>query len=708
MGRRTSPRPRPRSRRRCECSIGPPIDREDDGEVLSTLIRLGAQERLLRPDQLGDVLQFPIDRDIWRMLAALLRRSRHAAQAGRDRRPNGRSAGVRRGGGDLRSRSDLDHPAEDPGSGDRSHPRPASANRGRRRLAGRAVPRRRSVPSAAAGSRTRIRHRSSVPSTFTSRPLAAASGGDRTGGRPRRTCAAMQLGRMRRRRTTKTRAPKNERAFNFTSGEPTTVDQQEVMASLQALADTAGDQERRRREPRRLQELPARAAGVAAAHSVLAVAAGGHHAARRDRDDGRLRSLPGANLHRVHVGHAGSVLQGIPAHRVLPDPDLRPAADPLLHVVELRVRHEVTLYTTSPFALTCPPCKPVIAPPHWVLAMAVGNTSLAAVRGTSVALQPTTNASNRGLTSGGAPFGGYIRLRFEFDNTLRTDLNVKFYRVRWRKIGSGNPFVDLTEDVWRHYAHMVGTTLMIEPYKLGPQPVGGTANLYEIPPALPPAGQWSIPDAVVDTTSAAFTSASLAPAGGGEGDYQFELTLFDAAGAAVNANALGHQLRRADHARPDVDDPDRERRRRSVSSRRADDLIYRLHVDNNPCNAALQPPDINGIDLGRSLRPAPLQSRRLGHAALERIASAPVRHVRAHGRGGARRRCRRRSPRPASSRRRRARTTIRTRSRRCSARARSPASPRPCRSYAMATDGWSRQSQYDRHAIQAFALAQAA
>ena len=46
--------------------IGPPIDREDPGEVLSTLIRLGAQERLVRPDQRGAILHFPIDRDLWR------------------------------------------------------------------------------------------------------------------------------------------------------------------------------------------------------------------------------------------------------------------------------------------------------------------------------------------------------------------------------------------------------------------------------------------------------------------------------------------------------------------------------------------------------------------------------------------------------------------------------------------------------------------
>src|SRR5262245_58852769 len=45
--------------------IGPPIDREDEGEVLSTLIRLGAPERMVRPDQPGDALQFPIDRNTW-------------------------------------------------------------------------------------------------------------------------------------------------------------------------------------------------------------------------------------------------------------------------------------------------------------------------------------------------------------------------------------------------------------------------------------------------------------------------------------------------------------------------------------------------------------------------------------------------------------------------------------------------------------------
>jgi hypothetical protein len=251
---------------------------------------------------------------------------------------------------------------------------------------------------------------------------------------------------------------------------------------------------------------------------------------------------------------------------------------------------EVTLITTSPFAVTCPPCQPVIAPRHWVLAMAVGNTSLAAIRGTSAALQATTDGSNIGLTGGGAPWGGDLRLRFEFDNTLRTDLNVRYYRVRYRHVGTANPFQDVDETVWRHYAHWVGPTLMIEPYKIGPQLVGGTPNLFEIPPALPPVGQWIIADAVVDTTSALFHSGTFAPAGPGDGLYEFELTLFDGAGTAVNATTLG--ISYVVPTTLDLTTTIPTVNATTLGLVTAGRLIYQLHVDNNVCAAALQPPAI--------------------------------------------------------------------------------------------------------------------
>jgi hypothetical protein len=364
---------------------------------------------------------------------------------------------------------------------------------------------------------------------------------------------------------------------------------------------------------------------------------------------------------------------------------------------------EVTLITKNPFALTCPPCKPVIAPPHWVLAMAVGNTSLADVRGTSTALQPTTNASNRGLTGSGAPFGGYIRLRFEFDNTLRTDLNVRYYRIRWRKLGTLNSYITLTEDVWRHYAHMVGTTLMIEPYKLGPQVVGPTPNLYEIPPALPPVGQWSIPDAVVDTTSAAFPSVALAPAAGGEGDYRFELTLFDAGGNVVNANALGinYVIPTTLDLTATIPTADASLLGLVTASGR---LIFQLHIDNNPCEAALAPPDIAGsmsADPCGLLRYEPGDSLTLHWTASHPYQFATFRHAVVRGL----------TELPAPI------TTSGT------------VTPAPgthsdthavsdllgtctiagfaeiVSVWAMATNGWSRQRQYDDHALQGFALA---
>jgi len=257
---------------------------------------------------------------------------------------------------------------------------------------------------------------------------------------------------------------------------------------------------------------------------------------------------------------------------------------------------EVTLITTSPFALTCPPCPPVIAPRHWVLAMAVGNTSLAAIRGTGSDLAPTTDSSNIGLTDTGSPFGGTLHFRFEFDNTLRSDLNVRYYRLRWRNVGSGNPFVDIQSTELRHYGHWVGSSFQIEPYKLGTQPVGGSVNLFEIPPALPPIGQWLIADAVVDTSSATFASAAFAPPAEA-GMYEFELTLFDGAGVQVNANTLGigYRIPKTTDLTTTIDTNDAAALG-LVTGGGA--LVFQLHVDNNVCSAHIDAPILDGVPAG--------------------------------------------------------------------------------------------------------------
>lgn len=220
----------------------------------------------------------------------------------------------------------------------------------------------------------------------------------------------------------------------------------------------------------------------------------------------------------------------------------------------------VTLVTANPWARTCSPCPPVIAGKNWVLFTAIGNTSLKAIYGGGAT---GTSGTNLGLLQGGKPWGGMLRPRLDFDNALRESLGVKFYQLSWRK-GMAGDFTPLNRDVFRHYAHMVGSDLVLDSYKLGPNHmvVGGQQlELYEIPPALPPGGgQWSIANAVLDTENGEFDSVAfsegLAFADDGSpvagtvdesGLYQIKLDLYDAAGNQIVIAAKG-----IDYYVPDV------------------------------------------------------------------------------------------------------------------------------------------------------------
>ncbi len=266
---------------------------------------------------------------------------------------------------------------------------------------------------------------------------------------------------------------------------------------------------------------------------------------------------------------------------------------------------EVTLYTKHPLAMTCAPCPPVIAPNNWGLVMAIGNHPLSLIRGTGQTLQGTTNTTNIGLTNGDAPFGGYLRLRIEFDNSLRDDLNVKFYRVSWRK-GSSGAFTPLTDECHRHYTHEIGGDLVLEVLPLGPQVVNGAPNLFEIPPALPPIGQYSFPDLREDLTNGKFPSNNFAPGinpptipTDQSGKFQLKVDLFDSAGARVNITTKGINYRvptstdlsstinTADAATLGlVQDEDGD----GFKS-----FIMTLHIDNNVCTANIAAPKINNI-----------------------------------------------------------------------------------------------------------------
>ncbi|MFM9433112.1 hypothetical protein ACFDR9_000141 [Janthinobacterium sp. CG_23.3] len=219
---------------------------------------------------------------------------------------------------------------------------------------------------------------------------------------------------------------------------------------------------------------------------------------------------------------------------------------------------EVVLVTAHPLAHACPPCPPIVAPNNWVLFMAIGNTSVWRIHGANDSTRvgaPGHDPAKLGLLDGGAPWGGTLRPRLEFDTSLRSDLGVFYYRVSYKRATEvETEWRPSTEAVSRHYAHEVGGDLILEQYPLGPQSVGTSAHLYKIPPGLPPLGQWSIPNAVLDTQNAVIPTTAVAPgvpfddngvALGADqgGPWQIKVELFDAAGNLVDPEALGIKWR---------------------------------------------------------------------------------------------------------------------------------------------------------------------
>jgi hypothetical protein len=256
---------------------------------------------------------------------------------------------------------------------------------------------------------------------------------------------------------------------------------------------------------------------------------------------------------------------------------------------------EIRLHTTSPFAVACPLCPPVIAGQYWVLAMAVGNTSFAQIHGTGDSLSSPTTASNLGLLDQGtdlAPFGGSLRFRFEFDDLIRSDLGVDHYLVSWRRVGTSNPWVPLTDAVYRHRMHAgPGSTPVIDPVLLGPSLLGGQ-QLFEIPPATPPGGgQWVTPDVVVDRTSALFRQGFVPPAEAG--NYEFRLELFDAAGVRVNAGSVG--IHYYVPTSTDLTTTIHTLEASTLGLVTANGaLVFQLHIDNSGCIGSNEPAVLSG------------------------------------------------------------------------------------------------------------------
>lgn len=257
---------------------------------------------------------------------------------------------------------------------------------------------------------------------------------------------------------------------------------------------------------------------------------------------------------------------------------------------------DVTLYTGSIYAPLCTPCPPVDAPENYVLFRAIGNVQLSGIYGTSTLLSGVTNSTNLGLAATlygpydspfGNPVGDAIYPRVEFDSSLRASNKAMYYQLSYRQ-GTSGMFTPLTGAVNRKYNHFVGASLVTSVYNLGPKVVSGVPNLFEIPPELPPEGDWAFPNPPVDLANGVFdTSALSAP-----GKYQLKLDLYDSSGNPVNIAAAG-----IGYFVPTTMDPDGTIHTADASTLglvSGNSFIMTMHLDNRPTSGSLGPVTLDG------------------------------------------------------------------------------------------------------------------
>ncbi|HEY0503368.1 MAG TPA: hypothetical protein VGD42_07725, partial [Lysobacter sp.] len=279
---------------------------------------------------------------------------------------------------------------------------------------------------------------------------------------------------------------------------------------------------------------------------------------------------------------------------------------------------QVNLYTSSPWARTCSPCPPVIGPPgknRWVAFMGIGVTGLNHVYGASPELAGSTTADNRGLTDGGAPWGGLMLPRLEFSPALEA-AGVRYYKLHCRKVGGAD--IPLNGTVTHYYRHDVPTPTgdlpVWSPEILGPVPVDdGMGNqvpdLFKIPFAsVAPEGVWDAPPDVGEIrehfASAKLPSQSIAPgmsydAAGAtvgtdtSGKYEVQVDLFNAQGQPVDIAALGiiYAVPKAPNSAGEVHTVDAA----TLGLVSGNSLIITLHVDNNRCFASIDAPTIASV-----------------------------------------------------------------------------------------------------------------
>ena len=235
----------------------------------------------------------------------------------------------------------------------------------------------------------------------------------------------------------------------------------------------------------------------------------------------------------------------------------------------------------DPTAVACIPTGPDLGL-LYVWPTAIGNVDLFQIDGLE------TPGAGTGLLPGGpagTAWGGTLPLQVLFDPNLRAN-NIKWYR--WSYQFGSEGFAPITADVTHRWMEISGVNILIHPVLLGPHPVGAQNNLFEIPD---PNLAWININDPADRPFAYFDStAGLTP--GRSGMVTLKLELFDTFGNHVPCANAGHGGIFTFMLEPAAMSPASPAPAPNIDAN--GDLIFVIRVDNHPTFADL--PD-NGVSV---------------------------------------------------------------------------------------------------------------
>jgi hypothetical protein len=262
---------------------------------------------------------------------------------------------------------------------------------------------------------------------------------------------------------------------------------------------------------------------------------------------------------------------------------------------------DVVITVEDPDAIACnePGERPIEGEEYYVWPTAIGNVDLRNITGLE---EPAALGPPQGLV-GTSPWGGSLALQMQFDPRLKSDGIASFYRWSYRFDGDAG-FTPITASVNHRYMTVTVKPLEIHLHtvNLGPQTVGAETNLFEVPDPYPGDGWVNINDpydrpfAYFDSTDNHYSPFSYTDAlPRRSGMCTLLLEMFNAKGKRVPCgnNGVGGPF---EFVLPDLGGPPTEYTSVLGPNNITPEgqLMFRVLVDNNDTFASLDSVSVGG------------------------------------------------------------------------------------------------------------------